>query len=436
LTPRRAAALLPLALLALLLLAGPASAQVQLDSAGPGTEAGLWLARLVNHVSLAAVVGLLLVPAWLLGDTAAPAMSRRASRLAAVAASIWALSAVAIFVFGLSNAAARPLPEALDPVLLSRFAGTRLGSSLAVQATAALVVAGLAATARDRVTAAVALVGALLGAAGPAWWGHAGTADPLAVAVVSTWLHVAAASLWVGGLLAVTVLVLGSSTSMAPLPLTLRFSAVAGWAVVAVGLTGILNTVLQTSAVTQLADTTWGRMAVAKALLLIGLAAFGWVHRRRSIPRLRTAGAGGAARRLFVRIAVVELVIMLGSMALATTMASGMPAEAEAAARIQTFTAPLGEGVVEVTLDPAVAGRANEAHVYVYDADGALLPFDDAELELRSGEVALTPRLLDSGPGHVTGPAVELPAAGAYVVIVRVTVDGEVDEGRGALTVR
>lgn len=422
--------------LLVLLATGAAAQGVQLDTAGPGTAVGLWVARLVNHLSLAAAVGLLLVPAWLLRDAEPSPIGRRAARLAAVAALVWGLSALAVLVFGLSNAAARALPEVLGAGLMDRFLDTRFGAAVAVQGIAAVVVAGLAVTARDRATSSVALLGALLAAAAPAWWGHAGTADAQVVAVLSTWLHIGAASVWVGGLLAVTVLVLGSRSEVAPLAPTMRFSALAGWAVLAVAVTGVVNTVLQTSAISQLVDTTWGRLALAKSLLLLGLAAFGWAHRRRSIPLLRTAGGAASSRRLFVRIAAVELIVMLGAFGLATTMASGIPAEAEAAARIQTFTVPLGEGLVEVTLDPARAGRTNEVHVYVYAADRSLRPFDELTLELRTGDVVVEPRLFDTGPGHRTGPAVDLPVAGIYEATVRVTFDGDVEEATATLTVR
>jgi putative copper export protein len=414
--------------------AGAAAAQgIALDTAGPGTEVGLWVGRLVNHLALTAAVGLLLVPAWLLAAGPIGATGRRASRLAAVAAGIWAVAAVTVLVFGMSNAAARPLPEALDGDLLQRFLGTRFGTAVAVQAALAVVAALLAAAARNRSGARLALVVVLVGAAGPAWWGHAGTARPRVLALASDWLHVAGAAVWVGGLAALLVLVL--RRLVAPGPPTARFSRLAGLAILVVAVTGVVNVALHVTDPIQLVDTTWGRSAVAKAALLTGLAAFGWAHRRRTIPRLRAAGEDAAARRLFLRVAGAELVLMLGAFALATTMASGLPANVEAATRIQVFTAPLGEGLAEVSLDPARTGR-NELHLYIFDAGRALRPVDDAEVTLSSGDVEVVPRLLRSGTGHFTGPVVEVPAPGGYRVTVRITVDGAVEEATGAVTVR
>lgn len=432
---RRAAAAALSAPLVLVLLATSAGAQgVQLDTAGPGTVVGLWVARLLNHLSLAATVGLLLVPAWLLTGRVGTA-GRRASRLAAATAVVWALSAVAVLLFGVSHAVAQPLPQALQGGVLERFLDTRFGAAVAVQAAAALAVALVAASSRDARGARAALGGALLGALAPAVWGHAGTADPAAVAVLADWVHIGAASLWVGGLLAVTVVVLGSLHADPHGP-TARFSRLAGWAILAVGGTGVVNTVLHTGGVDQLVTTQWGRLALGKALLLVGLAGFGWAHRRRTVPRLEAAG-DRQARRLFTGIAAAELVVMLGAFGLATTMASGMPAEVEASARIQTVRTALGDGLVEMTLDPAATGR-NELHLYVFEADGRTLrEVGDAQLVFRSADVpnAVTPPLVRSGTGHLLGFP-ELPGAGAWTLELEVVVEGQRERATATLHVR
>ncbi|MPZ29366.1 MAG: hypothetical protein GEV12_24000, partial [Micromonosporaceae bacterium] len=128
-----------------------ASADVDLEDAGPGTAAGLWASRLVNYLPLTAVVGLLLAAAVLLvaGDRLSD-RQRRAARLAAGASGLWALSAVALFGFGLSTAAARPLPDALSGDLPARFVATRFGYTALAQAGVALAASALAMQARSR----------------------------------------------------------------------------------------------------------------------------------------------------------------------------------------------------------------------------------------------------------------------------------------------
>jgi putative copper export protein len=410
---------------------------VLLDTAGAGTEVGLWIARLLNHLTFTGTVGLLLVPAWLRRGSAGEqhrtgaAVGHRLTRLAAMLALAWAVSGLALFVFGLSNAAARPLPEALTQDLATRFAGTRFGASVLAQSVMAAVVAVLAAAARDRLLATVALVGALLAGLGPAWWGHARTADLAAVAVASDWLHVVAAALWVGGLAAVTLLVLRWDPEGDIASPVRRFSAVATWALPAVLVTGVLNTAMHMSAVDQLLTTQWGRFALAKAVALVLIAGLGLLHRRRSLPRL----AQDDGRSVFRRYAGVELALMVGAFALATTMSSGLPAEVEAAARIQAATVPLGEGRVELTLDPAATGP-NELHVYIYDARGTLRPVDEAEMVFRAGTAEVRPRLIPTGPGHYTGLDVRFEQAGSYQVRVQVIEGGQTDEATATLVVR
>ncbi len=420
------------ALLVALITAVPAAAQqpVQLDSAGPGTAVGLWISRLLNHLALAATVGLLVLPAWLLnGDNR---LARRALRWATGAAALWTLAALGVLIFGLSNAAARALPEALDGELLSRFVGTRFGTAVGLQVIGAAGVTLLAALARGRSGALLALAGALLGAAAPASWGHAATADLTTVAIASDWLHIGAVSLWVGGLLALTLVVWTSPVE--PHRPATRFSTLATYAIGVVALTGVVNTLLHVTEPVQLLETTWGRSALGKGGLLLALAAFGWAHRRRSLPRLRRS-TGASARRAFARLAGAELLVMLAAFGLATSMASGLPAEAEAASRIQTFTAESEGGLVEVTLDPARVG-GNELHLYIFDPNRQLRPVDGATLTLRSGETEVVPRLVLTGPGHFTGPLVEVPFAGAWEVSISLEVDGGVEEATGSLGVR
>jgi hypothetical protein len=233
---------------------------------------------------------------------------------------------------------------------------------------------------------------------------------------------------------AVTALLLGRGYRPDPAGPVARYSALAGLGFAAVAATGVVNVLLHTTAPSQLVETSWGRLAVVKALLVVALGAMGWRHRRRTIPKLSSTDPS-AARGAFRRLAAIELVLMLAAFGLATTMASGLPANVEAAARIQVFTAPLGEGLAEVSLDPARTGR-NELHLYLYDAGRALQPVDGAEVVLRAGEVEVTPRLTPAGPGHFTGFSVNLPASGAYRVTVRAEIDGETVEAVGTVTVR
>lgn len=437
-----AVACAPGALMLLLLVAGPAHAQgVQLDTAGPGTALGLRAARMGNHLAMALTVGFLLIPAWLLPLRAdrPEELVRRAARCAGWAGIAWVATACALFAFGVSNAAARPLPEALVGDLPRRFLDTRFGLAIAIQGAGAAIVAVLALLSGLRVgspprraSAWVVLAGALVAGAAPAWWGHAGTADVGLIAVANAWLHIAAAAAWVGGLAAVTILVVRSGLAGTSAALG-RYSTLAGWSLAGVLVTGVVNTAVHVSSPVLLLDTTWGRLAVVKAVLLAAIGGLGYVHRRRSIPAVRRAGADG--RRLFRRVAAVELVLMLVVLGVAATMSSGMPADAEAASRIQTVRAALGDGLVEVTLDPARVGR-NELHLYLYDERGGLLPVEEASLALAGPTARVEAALLPSGPGHYTAFGVDLAEPGTHRITVEVLHEGQTLRATASIPVR
>src|SRR5262249_30324218 len=95
--------------------------------------------------------------------------------------------------------------------------------------------------------------------------GHAAGLGDLTPTVLIDWLHVLAASLWIGGLVGLALVVFGA-TSPAPTSVTrigARFSRVAGWSLITVVLTGAYNAWVQLPDVAALRDTPYGRILVA-----------------------------------------------------------------------------------------------------------------------------------------------------------------------------
>lgn len=405
---------------------------IRLEDAGAGTAVGLWTARFLNYAALTAVIGLLVGAVHLLadGDGYSPSQ-RRAAHAAAGAAAVWALTGLALFAYGLSSVAARPLPAALTVDLASRFADTRFGASVLLQSGVAVVVVLLAAVARTRATALAGLVLATGGAFAPGWWGHAGTAGATTIALASNWAHVVAAAAWVGGLAVLVMVVVRWAAD--PLGPALRFSRLAGWALAAVGATGVVNAMLRISSVGELTGTAWGRLVVVKVALFIGIAVLGWLNRARLLPRLSHADASGA-RRTFRNMALAELAIMVLAIGTAAGLASSIPADAEVAARVQSVATAFGDGQVNVTIDPARVGD-NLIHVYFLDDTGRQRETTDATLAL-SGPVDIDARLLPSGPGHYTVLAMPVPIAGGYELRVTGTVDGQLASATATITIR
>lgn len=410
-------------------------AQVGLQDAGTGTAVGMWLARGANYLTLTATVGLLLCAAVLLPasprlDGAAAAAVRRGG----AAAALWAASAVALLVFGTSNASARPLPGALLPEIVGTFAGTRFGTAVLVQAAIAMLVAVIALRARSRAAATAALVITGLGGFAPAWWGHAGTQDLRVLALVNDWAHVLAVTVWMGGLGALVWLALRRTDAGIAEPVR-RFSGLAGWALALVLATGVVNALLGISAPGQLLDTSWGRLVLVKLVLLGGLFYAGQRQRRRIVPRLGEDRAGGLAA--FRTLALAEVGIMLVAMGAATTMAAGIPAEVEAASRIQSIFAAFGDGQINATVDPAVSGGSNYLHLYFLGDDGQLRDdVSDPVVTFTSGGQAIDAQLFVAGDGHWSAPTVPLPDPGTWRITIAADIAGQPATTSGALTVR
>jgi copper transport protein len=140
---------------------------------------------------------------------------------------------------------------------------------------------------------------------------------------VVDFLHVAAASFWLGGLVALG-LALSSSEDHAPL--VRRFSNVAFVSVVVLAATGVLRAFAELRSVGQLWSTGYGRLLIVKTALLALLAAVGWVNRYRLVPRL---SVDGLRRNVAVELALFA--VLIAAVALLTDLRPGRDRTAGAA---------------------------------------------------------------------------------------------------------
>ncbi|MPZ73577.1 MAG: hypothetical protein GEU74_10170 [Nitriliruptorales bacterium] len=402
----------------------------ELQDAGPGTAVGLWVARLLNYTALTALAGMMVTALYLL-PAGFGADHRRWVRRAAWAAGLWAVSALALFTFGLSSVAARPLPEAVNADLVTRFLETRFGLTVLTQTVLAAVCAVLAVMARTR-TMAVAVAGlAAVAAAAIPWWGHAGTDELTAVALASALSHIVAVATWVGGLVMLIVLLRHSNADAGTS--AQRFSRLAGIAFTVVVLTGVVNAALHMGAVANLWDTTWGRLVVGKLIAIAVIGAFAWRNRNSLLPRI--AASGGAGRSAFRRLAAAEIGVMAVAFGLAAGLASGIPADAEAASRIQSVVSQFGDGQINVTVDPAEVG-GNLVHLYFLASDGTQREVEEPSLTFTGGGETLDAELLVAGPGHYTVLSQQFPSAGEYEMRVSADVEGQAVSTTATIVVR
>jgi putative copper resistance protein D len=228
----------------------------------------------------------------------------------------WLVLALLGIAFRAADGFGRPVTALTGRDVLAWASGLAAGrGALLTVACSAAVLGCAVARLRDAdlVPIRIVLVTALLGMLTPAVTGHASTAAGHEVAVTSVALHVAAASLWVGGLGAVLVL-LGRRREllMSVLP---RFSTLAGACLAVVTLSGVLTAQVRLGSWATLFGTGYGALVIAKTVALALLGGLGLLTRRRM----------AAGRLPVLRWAGVETALMAVTLGLAAALAQTAP---------------------------------------------------------------------------------------------------------------
>jgi len=330
-----------------------------LSDVGAPVRWGLPLVRVLQDGSAALTIGLLLVGALLLPGRGRPSTMLTAARYAVGSGVVWVVATVVGVVLGFADAAGTPLD---DPQLwpqLTTFVWSletlRVAIISAVIAAAATTVAALSLGRRGLATATILAIGAVLPLA---LAGHAaGTADH-ETSVNALAVHLVAVSLWVGGLLALVVLrpALGDRL---PVVLT-RYSTLALWCYVGVGVSGVVSALVRLGGVGQLSrlTTAYGSLVLVKTACLVALGFMGWQQRRVVVSRLKTEQARSA--RLFARFAGVELLVMGVAVGFATALARTAP---------PSGTAPLPTPAEQLTgyAEPSAPGPTTWITLWRFD---------------------------------------------------------------------
>lgn len=301
--------------------------------AGPVVRWALPLVRVVHDVAASLTIGSLLLAATMVpGRTRQESASldepRRAAafRVATAAAFVWAVAGAVGVVLTFSDAAGLPLS---DPTFGTNLTGNvwsietlRVGL---ISAIAAFAVASVASVARARSVAvaltAVSAFGLLvLGLAG-----HAGGSADHETAVNALAAHLLSAGFWVGGLIALVVL--RSHLDDALGAVARRYSAVALWCFVTLGVSGVMSATTRLGGWSDLA-TAYGVLVLVKVLAFVALGVAGVWHRRVTLDRIDDATSAGdrAGRgRLFARLAVAETLVMGLAFGVATALSRTAP---------------------------------------------------------------------------------------------------------------
>ena len=266
----------------------------------------------------------------------------------------------------------------------------------------------------------------------PALAGHASVQGPRGVFFPSDVLHVLAASIWVGGI-ACLLLVLPAATrqlegherSELLLATLARFSPLALGSVIVIAVTGVVQAYIDVRSIDGLTQTTYGALIIAKVVLLLALIGLGWVNRERVIPGLRrivaatgpTGGIGLLARSTMRR----ELALMLAVFGVTAALVSYAP-PIDAASGPFSANTTIGPAELEMTVDPARVGP-NTVHLYLIDAKTGAQFTATKELtataRLPAKDIGPLPlKVSVAGPGHYILSSAVLSPGGTWEITI------------------
>lgn len=393
----------------------------------PGYAAAAWLLRVVTYggalVAVGAVIFMLIVARALVPS------ALRLIRIAAVVAiggSVLQIPVLAVEATGLGLSALTSA-EALGDAFTSSLAAASLIRS------ASLVVLVLALGRGMRGWAGWGAAGVVVSGLVT---GHTRTIEPAWLMMSADALHVTAAAAWVGGLVAL-VMVLRSASHPEDMEqgaaMVRRFSAMALWFVVALAVGGLAMASVTVGAPRAVTSTAYGWTLVAKTslvVLILGMAAYNNRVLVPAVTRDNPSPGGGVAlgtRQVawlrLRRTVGFELVGLTLVVAVTAALVNVQPAAlAAGVSGPYATTVAFGEMQLDVVVDPNRAGQ-NEVHLFVLTPGGLpALVTGEASIEFYMPAEDIGPiirPLQVAGPAHFLYIGPELAIPGEWVVTVR-----------------
>jgi copper transport protein len=437
------------------------------NKSGEVTTLAFGVVRFADYVSIALMLGGLafLGVAWLPGlaavagakpawQAASRAFARRYQMVVLVAIVLGVLASGLGFLLQGASAAGVSLWASLKVAILENTLNSRFGQVWGARAIDWLLLGALMAASRAArrepipvlrpVTLgsdglaldplpprwALALVGAgsLYLAVTPALSGHASVQSPVWAFFPSDTLHVLAASVWVGGVACLLLVLPAATRQLEPsecsrllLATLTRFSPLALAAVITIALTGVLQAYIDVHSLDGLLHTTYGALIIAKTTLLLGLISLGWVNRARVIPALRrivsTGASPGGIGMLARRTLRGESLLMLCVFGVTAALITYAPPIDAGWGPYSTSTT-LGPAELEMTVEPARVGL-NTVHLYLIDAKTGTQFAQTKELTVTArlpakGIGPLPLRASLAGPGHYILSSAQLTPGGTW----------------------
>jgi putative copper resistance protein D len=320
------------------LIIGGGAAASALADAGDVVRYGQPIAKLIMNFSTAVAVGSLIFAAFALQDKTR--LLGKALDLASAGAIIWAISGALNFLFTYLyvSGSAISFDSSFGESLWMFASSIEMGTSLALNVLAAVLISVLAIAARSLTSTALLAALGLAGLVPMALIGHAAGTAGHAMAVNSIGIHLVAVVMWVGGLVALFT-VRGESYEESAL-LTRRYSTLALAAFALIAISGVASASIR---ITKISDifSAYGALLILKVSVLVLLGVLGAIYRTRLVGKL---AQGAAVAKSFYRLVAVEFVLMGTAIGFATALAKTAP--------------PLdGDGIINVTPAQLLTGE-------------------------------------------------------------------------------
>jgi copper transport protein len=268
--------------------------------------------------------------------------------------------------------------------------------------------------------------------------GHAMTGRDVAVGFLATLIHLAAMSIWVGGIVAI-ILVVGRRDLWST---AARFSPIALGSVVALAITGSINAWRQLDGLASITDSSYGRWLIVKLVLVAVVTAAAvvsrWQVRQHTVaaPILAASTVGAAAStdtiaaadappddaRGLRRSVMVELIGMAVVLVATVGLVDSPPprATAELPPEPVTVTATQDNWEAQIDLLPAQTGGTT-MHVFLLPTDGSQDVADEITVTATLPAQDLGPIEIPTipiPPNHVTTDDADFPVAGTWEITV------------------
>ncbi|WP_188940046.1 copper resistance CopC/CopD family protein [Nakamurella endophytica] len=449
-----------------------ADQELEQDDGGRAAEIGLEASRVLSYGGIVLLFGVLAFVALLW-----PAGRQRRAVRRLVDIGWWATVAGTVTGVLLQGpyASGRPLSAAVDPDVLGQVLATRFGLAAVARLVLLLGIGYVMRRSRHGRGAGASSVLAGLGLAvlvSISVVGHSGSSDLAALALPLDVLHMAAASVWLGGLTVLATVLLrrpDPATSDDLARVLPRWSATAAGCVLVLVASGAFAGWRQIREWGALTGTGYGRLLIVKFGLVAGMVLFGALGRqliqRRILhpapgavepateaePLLLATGTDtatlvttsekpaqlSAAVRILRRSVLFEAVLAAAVLVVAAILVGTAPARDS---YVPTFTAsaPATSSLtVDVSVAPAKSGL-NDLQL-TYTGPGGR-PTDVVAATARwtqqgGGDAVVPVTLTRSGPGRYTITRVALPAAGQWQLAVT-TQSSDIDSSTVLFDVR